>query len=197
MTSICQADFSTSLSRNGSATAPGEYQVIYKQQFSKTALCKFFAEGTCTKGAACSFAHSPSELMPKPVLTKTRLCKDLLKNGACTNSSCCFAHEVVEVERTNSFFRSKLCQYGASCKVGDNCRYAHSVDELRAPVIRSLSLTSSDFGLDSPDDGFPLRKGSSFASTRGSSGALVALTAAPTLVAEVKRHNHFSETYLD
>ena len=182
----------TSLTRSGSLTSPADYQVVYKQQFTKTALCRFFAEGTCTKGVACSYAHSPSELMPKPVLTKTRLCKELLRTGVCSNRALCgFAHEVTEVARSNSFFKSKLCQYGAACKVGDKCRYAHSSEELRAPLIPR----PADFGLESPDDGFPLRKGSSFASTRGSFGTLAALT--PTLLQAVKMHDHLAELYLD
>ena len=141
------------------------------------------------------YAHSPSELVPKPVLTKTRLCKEMLRSGSCSNATCGFAHEVHEVERSNSFFRSKLCQYGAACKVGDNCRYAHAVDEIR-PVV-GKKIENPQFGLESPDDGFPLRKGASFASTRGSFGTLMQLAVSPSLLEEVRRHDHASETYFD
>jgi hypothetical protein len=177
-----------SLSQTGSFT---DYQSVYKQQFTKTAMCRFFAEGTCSKGGACPYAHSPSELMPKPVLTKARLCKELLRSGVCANrDTCVFAHEVTEVARSNSFFKSKICQYGAACKVGDHCRYAHSSQELRAPVLKA----PVDFGLESPDDGFALRKGgvSSFTSTHASSFASVV-----ALREEVSLHDHRSELYLD
>jgi Zinc finger C-x8-C-x5-C-x3-H type (and similar) len=108
-------------------------------------------------------AHSPLELHRKPTLTKTRYCKLFLRSGSCEYPNCSFAHSSDEVKNSNTFFKSKLCVYYMNCKVGSKCRYAHSLDDIRAPCLKSDCDTAK---------GFPLVRGDSFTSTRGSFSSL-------------------------
>merc|ERR1719356_2036119 len=65
----------------------------------KTKMCSFHLNGSCERAEACSFAHDPSELQPKPDLQCTKLCPHLLKKGHCAKrSSCKFAHTEYEVQ---------------------------------------------------------------------------------------------------
>jgi len=66
----------------------------------KTRICKFYMDGRCTKGEACTFAHSPAELQPQPIFYKTRYCPELVRLGACSaGSSCSYAHSRDERRR--------------------------------------------------------------------------------------------------
>mmetsp|Transcript_91653 Transcript_91653/g.163117 ORF Transcript_91653/g.163117 Transcript_91653/m.163117 type:complete len:309 (-) Transcript_91653:58-984(-) len=70
-----------------------EKQEVYK----RTQLCKFNAVGLCTRGEACSFAHSLSGLVEQPDFYKTRPCKAFMKTGSCVaGDSCTYAHGKAE-----------------------------------------------------------------------------------------------------
>lgn len=150
-------------------------QTRYRRQFFKTSMCIYHLENACRKGDLCSHAHSSDELLSKPVLSKTRMCKQVLRSGRCADSDCTFAHEIEELIEANTFFRTKMCEFhltGNGCKLGDKCRYAHSVDQLNATlpeqpvVLNSQSpkdIPPVDFN-DSPDTGYPLRKRGSMSS---------------------------------
>lgn len=43
--------------------------------FYKTKLCPHLAEGGCTRGSHCNYAHSETELRDVPNLKKTKLCQ--------------------------------------------------------------------------------------------------------------------------
>eukprot|EP00928_Gymnodinium_smaydae_P040878 TRINITY_DN27693_c0_g1_i1.p1 TRINITY_DN27693_c0_g1~~TRINITY_DN27693_c0_g1_i1.p1 ORF type:complete len:197 (+),score=18.25 TRINITY_DN27693_c0_g1_i1:144-734(+) len=60
--------------------------------FVKTKMCKFDRKGMCTKGSACTFAHSPQELSAQPDLRCTKMCRDFLQRGQCLQPGCTFAH---------------------------------------------------------------------------------------------------------
>lgn len=174
---------------------------VYRRQFFKTALCRFFTEGRCAKGDLCEHAHWESELLAKPVLSRTRMCKTFLRHGVCHSGDICpYAHDAFEVAKTNSFFKSKMCEFASregGCKVGEACRYAHSPDELINPLCKINTVPPSvDFD-DSPDTGYPLRRGGSAASTFSSASSLVALVTAPEIVLRMQQHDHLSESYYD
>lgn len=59
----------------------------------KTKMCSFYRQGACSKGLACRFAHSPSELQQQPNLQNTQLCFAFKRNGVCLDgNSCKYAH---------------------------------------------------------------------------------------------------------
>ena len=62
-----------------------------------------------------------------------------------------------------------MCEFffkEGGCKVGAVCRFAHSPEELE---IKQPPLVDFD---DCPDTGYPLKRGGSLASTRGSLASL-------------------------
>jgi hypothetical protein len=170
------------------------YHTLYRRQFFKTALCKFFLENRCAKGDFCEHAHTENELVAKPVLTKTRMCKQLLRLSYCSlGDECPYAHDAYEVARSNSFYKSKLCEFikrEGGCKVGDSCRYAHSMEELLGP-LSSGQVPMVDFD-DSPDGGYPLKRGGSALSTNASFTSAYAFEAN-----DLDRFLVYDQIYLD
>jgi len=72
------------------AAKPGSMRLL---NFKDTKLCKFYAAGTCTRGASCNFAHSRAQVKEQPDFSKTRLCPDFMRSGRCRDGSGCkFAH---------------------------------------------------------------------------------------------------------
>lgn len=70
--------------------------------FGNTKLCKFHVLGVCQKGAACNFAHDPSQLNNLPDLAKTRVCKTLISTGRCDDPQCSYAHSKEELREMPS-----------------------------------------------------------------------------------------------
>lgn len=97
-----------------------------KEQFHKTKMCKFFKEGTCTRGANCSYAHSRADLQDSPDLKKTRLCGDFI-NGNCFDPQCNFAHGQDELRFTVAVYKTVMCRgmMKGRCRDGPACRFAH------------------------------------------------------------------------
>lgn len=59
----------------------------------KTKMCRFYGMGACTKGEACTFAHTRTDLQKQPDLQKTHLCLAFQRNGVCRDGSACkYAH---------------------------------------------------------------------------------------------------------
>ena len=61
-----------------------------------------------------------------------------------------FAHTMEQVKGSNSFFRTKVCEYflKGHCKLGDNCRYAHDRSQMCAfgETVEKESSSSCDDG---------------------------------------------------
>eukprot|EP00442_Polarella_glacialis_P028714 CAMPEP_0115096520 /NCGR_PEP_ID=MMETSP0227-20121206/29779_1 /TAXON_ID=89957 /ORGANISM="Polarella glacialis, Strain CCMP 1383" /LENGTH=225 /DNA_ID=CAMNT_0002490283 /DNA_START=103 /DNA_END=781 /DNA_ORIENTATION=- len=65
-----------------------------------TTVCFYFARGLCDRGASCTYAHSASDLRPKPDLSRTSLCRTFMRAGLCTaGEECMFAHGRAELRR--------------------------------------------------------------------------------------------------
>eukprot|EP01054_Gregarina_sp_Poly1_P004398 Gregarina_sp_Poly_1__4397@NODE_2375_length_2211_cov_306_602612_g1496_i1_p2_GENE_NODE_2375_length_2211_cov_306_602612_g1496_i1NODE_2375_length_2211_cov_306_602612_g1496_i1_p2_ORF_typecomplete_len282_score35_79zfCCCH/PF00642_24/0_021zfCCCH/PF00642_24/2_1e09zfCCCH/PF00642_24/1_1e05zfCCCH_3/PF15663_5/7_8zfCCCH_3/PF15663_5/4_4e07Torus/PF16131_5/0_59Torus/PF16131_5/0_033Torus/PF16131_5/0_028zfCCCH_4/PF18044_1/2_6e02zfCCCH_4/PF18044_1/0_0056zfCCCH_4/PF18044_1/0_033zf_CCCH_4/PF18345_1/7e03zf_CCCH_4/PF18 len=118
-----------------------------RDQHVKTKICPYL--GTvqgCYNGAACLYAHSPSELRERPDLAKTKLCQQFLKIGNCKNGAhCTYAHGQEELRSTPSYYKTELCKYwiAGSCHLGHACRHAHGVQELRSDDSSPSGSTSS------------------------------------------------------
>lgn len=66
--------------------------------FAKTKMCSFFMKGQCTRGAACTYAHSTHEQRLNPDLVRTQMCKDFASTGHCQQGHRCrYAHHESEL----------------------------------------------------------------------------------------------------
>eukprot|EP00931_Biecheleriopsis_adriatica_P062952 TRINITY_DN38047_c0_g1_i1.p1 TRINITY_DN38047_c0_g1~~TRINITY_DN38047_c0_g1_i1.p1 ORF type:complete len:378 (+),score=79.22 TRINITY_DN38047_c0_g1_i1:110-1243(+) len=104
---------------------------IYRSQFMKTQLCRYFAAGACRKGESCNFAHGKVELSHAPDLKKTALCEDF-KKGKCALSAdnCPYAHGQEDLRSSPAF---KDTRKGNSSK-GDAAKGSEAV---RPPGIQN------------------------------------------------------------
>jgi len=61
------------------------------------------------------------------------MCRILLQTGMCQDAKCGFAHHLSEIRATDQYFKSAMCRFlrRGTCKLGRQCRYAHSPSELR------------------------------------------------------------------
>mmetsp|Transcript_33519 Transcript_33519/g.53420 ORF Transcript_33519/g.53420 Transcript_33519/m.53420 type:complete len:170 (-) Transcript_33519:40-549(-) len=134
-----------------------------RMQFSKTVMCKFYAQGQCRKGKECGFAHHRDELRDAPDLTKTSMCKAWSK-GQCphTKSTCQFAHGINELrvtpmfatrerQRERALKASSIDAGHAAEKVSSLLRFSHglignnmSLEEL-AQMLMSIADTEYSF----------------------------------------------------
>lgn len=103
-------------------------------QLRKTKLCSYYIKGTCSFAEKCNFAHFLTELQAAPDLRHTRFCK-AYQVGACYNPNCSFAHAEQEMVYSGQFYKKSLCKWHAKgiCWLGDECRFAHGIDNLRVP----------------------------------------------------------------
>ncbi|CAE7454662.1 ML4 [Symbiodinium natans] len=154
-------------------------------QLFKTDMCKFFLEGRCQNGDACSYAHEATEVRTKPDLTRTSMCRTLLRDGACNNDNCRFAHSESELRSTHGFFKMKMCVFAQSgkCKHGSQCRFAHSVDELHPvqPAVEDVLSASFPIEEESPQKEFrsmPSRPSQTYSSSQQESQGTSASTTA-------------------
>mmetsp|Transcript_114861 Transcript_114861/g.198951 ORF Transcript_114861/g.198951 Transcript_114861/m.198951 type:complete len:239 (+) Transcript_114861:65-781(+) len=82
-------------------------RVLFRAQFRKTRLCRFFEIGQCSKGQACPFAHGSTEMQTAPDLTKTSICR-AWRQKQCPFSAmrCPFAHGASELRKTDLYAES-------------------------------------------------------------------------------------------
>lgn len=87
--------------------------VLYRNQFYKTELCKFWQTQSCVKGSSCPFAHGNDELNTVPDLRKTCICEDW-KRGVCMKPSakCAYAHGQAELRSTQAFLEPEAYEPG-------------------------------------------------------------------------------------
>jgi len=105
----------------------------YELQFFKTKQCSFYAEGKCTRGDYCKYAHGLVEMCIRPDLTNTSLCRSWAETGVCGNPLCKFAHNSQQLRATDRFYKTSLCKFflANACHLGEECRHAHGNEELR------------------------------------------------------------------
>ncbi|CAK0861789.1 unnamed protein product [Prorocentrum cordatum] len=67
---------------------------------TKTRLCGFYAQGRCTRGGACTFAHGVSEITKRPDFSRTQVCRSFKTTGRCAMGDACqFAHAAEHLRR--------------------------------------------------------------------------------------------------
>lgn len=76
-----------------------------------------------------------------PDLTKTALCRRQLELGACNEPYCQFAHNHKELRATDAYYKTSLCGFQSfgRCRLGQHCRHAHTLAELR-PMPQESSV---------------------------------------------------------
>lgn len=87
------------------------WRSLFKKQFHKTKLCRYYNLGQCRYGEDCPFAHHESELSVPPDLTKTTMCEAWIA-GHCPRPSnqCQYAHGEEELRVTPVFSASTICK---------------------------------------------------------------------------------------
>ncbi|CAK0798099.1 unnamed protein product [Prorocentrum cordatum] len=105
---------------------------------TKTRLCGFHAQGNCTRGSACTFAHGISEITKRPDFSRTQVCRSFKTTGRCSMGDACqFAH-AAEYLRQWGHFTSGARTVGSAGR-GD-FRLAHQPpDALRARSRRGTT----------------------------------------------------------
>ena len=81
-----------------------ESRAIFRKQFRKTQLCRFYKGSGCQLGPQCQFAHGREELQKAPDLRRTSICTRWVQ-GQCPESAetCTFAHGANYLRRTVGF----------------------------------------------------------------------------------------------
>eukprot|EP00931_Biecheleriopsis_adriatica_P094162 TRINITY_DN67846_c0_g1_i1.p1 TRINITY_DN67846_c0_g1~~TRINITY_DN67846_c0_g1_i1.p1 ORF type:complete len:193 (-),score=35.23 TRINITY_DN67846_c0_g1_i1:353-931(-) len=112
-----------------------------KQQFVATRLCKFHLEGRCSRGTACTFAHTEDDLRKQPDYSKTRLCSLFQRTGHCWQGSACkFAHGSAEMQRHAAAKQMRnLMQHQDSRAMGN----AEIAEQAREEPPRQLTADAS------------------------------------------------------
>eukprot|EP00448_Togula_jolla_P015761 CAMPEP_0170589008 /NCGR_PEP_ID=MMETSP0224-20130122/11129_1 /TAXON_ID=285029 /ORGANISM="Togula jolla, Strain CCCM 725" /LENGTH=269 /DNA_ID=CAMNT_0010912753 /DNA_START=61 /DNA_END=870 /DNA_ORIENTATION=- len=73
------------------------------RRFFKTKLCTFFAEGKCSRGSRCTYAHAETEVSTSPDLFHTQPCREHFLKGSCEQGDACpFAHKVEDLRTVPS-----------------------------------------------------------------------------------------------
>ncbi|CAK0909941.1 unnamed protein product, partial [Prorocentrum cordatum] len=121
--------------RGGEESNTGsDERLRFKTQFRKSQLCRYYKTG-CMRGDQCDFAHGTEELSLAPDLTKTSMCK-AWQRGRCSldSGACPYAHGASELRCTTGYLKSAPCSmfFQGRCKLGNSCRHAHSLAEIRS-----------------------------------------------------------------
>jgi RNA recognition motif-containing protein len=108
--------------------------------FFKMKMCSFARSGQCRRGDSCRFAHNPEELQPRIDQETTNEGSPSPDNGDETPrptvpvmASRFPRKEEGDQRSPGRFFKMKMCGFAQSgrCRRGENCRFAHSPEELR------------------------------------------------------------------
>lgn len=101
-------------------------QVVPPRRF-KTQQCKFFLEGTCLKGNACTFVHDDSHSADEFAQQQQQQQQRRQQH-----------QEELELQDPNSLnlvkaYKTQMCKFFplGACNKGDACTYAHAEEEMR------------------------------------------------------------------
>jgi hypothetical protein len=80
-----------------------QWSKVFRKQFEKTEMCRYYPQNKCKYGSKCAFAHHPDEIRRPPVLDKTAICR-AWSEGTCTLTAreCRFAHGRGELRFTDT-----------------------------------------------------------------------------------------------
>jgi hypothetical protein len=114
------------------------------QQFGvKRTLCKFFLQGTCDKGDACTWAHGDKELgVPIAEAVVEESTEDAFDSSlaellqAAEEEEQAANETQLQAETEDRPVKRTLCKFfqEGNCRNGDNCSWAHGQEELELPL---------------------------------------------------------------
>lgn len=88
---------------SGGRRAAREFLPALQSTIQKTRLCLQLTRGLPCLKRACSFAHSMSELRPRPDLYRTKLCRSFSEGKLCqSGTACSFAHGLAELRHVRA-----------------------------------------------------------------------------------------------
>lgn len=114
--------------------------------------CRYWMEGKCSKGEACTFSHA---LVPNKTSEEARLeevCRFHIAGSCLKGSSCLYSHDLSKVPC--KFFHAR-----GECSLGSACRFSHDAvsEEVRRMLFAELSggtrdprLAARQSGISSP-----------------------------------------------
>mmetsp|Transcript_61907 Transcript_61907/g.145072 ORF Transcript_61907/g.145072 Transcript_61907/m.145072 type:complete len:462 (-) Transcript_61907:154-1539(-) len=87
---LCKAK--TTASKKGSQAPPAAPPKQKVEDKGKAALCKYFAEGKCTKGKACTYSHANPETTNQTAKNQMKPCKYFAAGKCDKGAACTYAH---------------------------------------------------------------------------------------------------------
>lgn len=125
---------SPGMSRQTTSESQGEVNKVPDMFLLKTKMCKFFALGVCSKGAACKFAHEKGMLQPQPNLYRTSLCLAFMRNSTCKDgANCRYAHGAEQLRTGMDHDESQNSSVGVEQNESGECQ-----EPVEAPLLPSL-----------------------------------------------------------
>lgn len=109
----------------------------YVDYYHRSKLCIYFLtrQGGCSAGDDCPYAHCPEELKDP----KSYACPEYEQFGQCqgfNEGKCPYGHGVEDIHFVPRRLMEGACKYGIRCRAGDNCRFAHTEEEMKTGMRR-------------------------------------------------------------
>ncbi|CAO0798603.1 unnamed protein product [Mucor circinelloides] len=99
-----------------------------KKEFVPLVTCRFFANGHCSNGDACTFKHDKDAVTAQPNPKKKIVCEFFKTGSCCKFDACPFSHDL-KLEPCRFFHLNNNCKEA-------NCPYSH--DPLDADMLAKL-----------------------------------------------------------
>eukprot|EP00928_Gymnodinium_smaydae_P028382 TRINITY_DN21656_c1_g1_i1.p1 TRINITY_DN21656_c1_g1~~TRINITY_DN21656_c1_g1_i1.p1 ORF type:complete len:134 (+),score=11.01 TRINITY_DN21656_c1_g1_i1:47-448(+) len=108
-----------------------------QEEILKTKMCSFHADGRCSRGMACNFAHDVSELRQKLNFYKSRPCVGYVRKGHCrAGGACRFAHGVNDLRVPLSAEAEKSPSSSGDLLIAEPSRLASARKVAVVPVLK-------------------------------------------------------------
>ncbi|KAI8646259.1 hypothetical protein BD408DRAFT_337220, partial [Parasitella parasitica] len=89
-----------------------------KKPFVPLVTCRFFANGYCKDGDACTFKHDMADVVARPNPKKNIVCEFFKTGSCCKFDACDYSHDL-KLEPCKFFHLNNNCR-------NDDCPYSHS-----------------------------------------------------------------------
>ncbi|CAK0877304.1 unnamed protein product [Prorocentrum cordatum] len=114
----------------------------------KTEQCRFYQNGACTRGAACTFAHGEQDVQKKPDFQRTKRCPTVATGQRCEDPRCPFAHTAEEFRKFKPELAAVDQDVAASTKKRSGRGFKAENYLSSCSTTSSCGLANSDAGTD-------------------------------------------------